>query len=109
MLGNIKTQRIGCFERTSPPVFLISAGVMLTLILLCTLYTEWSESFFQAVQKTISFHFSWVFTGTTSFFLIFVLALAFSRYGKIRLGDSGDEPDFDGLTWFGCCLVPVWE
>ena len=100
MLGNIKTQRIGCFERTSPPVFLISAGVMLTLILLCTLYTEWSESFFQAVQKTISFHFSWVFTGTTSFFLIFVLALAFSRYGKIRLGDSGDEPDFDGLTWF---------
>ena len=100
MSRKIKIKSVGCFERISPPVFLISASIMLILIILCSFFTQWSENFFQSVQKTITFYFGWVFTAATSFFLIFTTALALSRYGKVRLGDPDEKPAFKGITWF---------
>ena len=36
----------------------------------------------------------------TSFFLAFAVWLALSRYGKIRLGQSDDKPEFGHFAWF---------
>jgi glycine betaine transporter len=36
----------------------------------------------------------------TTFFLVFVIYLAFSRYGKIKLGGPDDEPEFGNFAWF---------
>jgi choline/glycine/proline betaine transport protein len=35
-----------------------------------------------------------------AFFLVFVVALLFTRYGNIRLGDDDDRPEFGNFTWF---------
>src|SRR3712207_9095230 len=35
-----------------------------------------------------------------SFFLVFIIYLAFSRYGKIKLGAPDDEPEFGNFAWF---------
>ncbi len=35
----------------------------------------------------------------TTFFLGFVIVLAFSRYGKIRLGKEGERPEFGWFSW----------
>jgi glycine betaine transporter len=36
----------------------------------------------------------------TAFFLIFVIVLALSPYGKIKLGRDEDEPEFGYFAWF---------
>ncbi len=42
----------------------------------------------------------WVYMLITTFFLVFVIYLAFSRYGKIKLGQPDDEPEFGYFAWF---------
>ena len=81
-------------------MFLISASIMALLILFCTFYTDEAEVFFNQVQKEIIASFSWLFTLATSFFLLFSLFLIISPFGKIRLGQSGDRPEFSTFTWF---------
>ncbi|MEO0368383.1 MAG: BCCT family transporter [Pseudomonadota bacterium] len=35
-----------------------------------------------------------------AFFLVFTLAMLVTRFGRIKLGDDDDEPDFTTFTWF---------
>lgn len=44
--------------------------------------------------------FGWFYLFAALGFLIFVLYLAFSRYGKIRLGEDDEEPEYSDLSWF---------
>ena len=41
----------------------------------------------------------WVFILSTFAFLVFVVFLAFSRYGRIRLGGDDDRPEFKTVSW----------
>ncbi|MDQ3286289.1 MAG: BCCT family transporter, partial [Actinomycetota bacterium] len=41
----------------------------------------------------------WVFVLSTFAFLVFVVFLAFSRYGRIRLGGDDDRPEFKTVSW----------
>ena len=34
-----------------------------------------------------------------AFFLVFTIVIMFTRFGKIKLGDDDDEPDFSNFTW----------
>lgn len=47
----------------------------------------------------IAANLSWFYMIATTLFLGFVVVLAFSRYGKIRLGKEGEEPEFSRLSW----------
>ena len=42
----------------------------------------------------------WLYLLITTGFLGFVLWLAFSRYGSIRLGKDGENPEFGLFSWF---------
>ena len=42
--------------------------------------------------------FGWLFTFATALFF-FMVALAFSRYGRIRLGGDDEEPEFSTTSW----------
>ncbi|AEI39678.1 choline/carnitine/betaine transporter [Paenibacillus mucilaginosus KNP414] len=44
--------------------------------------------------------FGWFYLFAAMGFLIFVIYLAFSKYGKIRLGEDSDEPEYSDLSWF---------
>ncbi len=52
-----------------------------------------------ALSATIS-RFGWFYLLSMFGFLVFALYLAFSRYGKIRLGGEDAEPDFTRHSWF---------
>jgi glycine betaine transporter len=43
--------------------------------------------------------FGWVFILASFGFLVFVLFLALSRYGRIKLGKDDDEPEFRTASW----------
>jgi len=100
MESKIKIQQVLFFKRTNPPVFVISAIIMLVFILAATLFNRSSKTFFDWVQFAIVKNLSWVFTVSTILFLVFVLFLLFSRFGRIRLGSADEKPEFGYATWF---------
>ena len=44
--------------------------------------------------------FGWLYLIATTLFLAFLGVLAFSRFGKVRLGKDDEEPEFGRLSWF---------
>lgn len=42
----------------------------------------------------------WFYVLATAFFLIFVVWLMFSRYGKVKLGPDDSTPEFGTVAWF---------
>jgi len=50
-------------------------------------------------QSWIIVNFGWFFVLTSTFFVIFVLWLAASRYGRIPLGRDGEAPEFRTVSW----------
>lgn len=46
-------------------------------------------------------NFGWFYMLITAFFVLFVIVLAISPYGNIRLGKPDDRPEFSWLSWIG--------
>jgi glycine betaine transporter len=48
----------------------------------------------------LTVNFGWLYLAAVFFVLIFVVAVAFSPYGKIKLGKDDEEPEFTTTAWF---------
>ncbi len=87
-------------EHTNPPVFIISAVVILAFVAFGVLFTESTGAVASAVQGFITDYFGWFYIIGVSFFLVFAVALLFTRYGKVRLGSDDSRPEFSTWAWF---------
>ena len=87
-------------RHTNPPVFIISAVVILVFVVSGWLFTETTGEWAGTVQGFITTYFGWFYIIGVSFFLIFVVGLLFTRYGRIRLGPDDSRPEFGTLSWF---------
>lgn len=52
-----------------------------------------------SAQSWVIVNFGWFFVLTSTVFVIFVLWLAASRYGRIPLGRDGEAPEFRTVSW----------
>ena len=84
----------------SPPVFLISAGLTLALVLFATTFTETAAVVFGATQAWISESVGWFYVLAVAGFIVFVVAVGLSGFGRIRLGPDHSEPDYTYTSWF---------
>ncbi|NCC28323.1 MAG: BCCT family transporter, partial [Gammaproteobacteria bacterium] len=84
----------------NPPVFIISALLTLALVLFATLATETAEPLFKSIQGWVIESAGWFYVMAVAGFLIFVIALAASRLGHIKLGPDHSEPDYSYASWF---------
>ncbi|GAE30765.1 BCCT family transporter [Halalkalibacter hemicellulosilyticus] len=46
-------------------------------------------------------NFGWFYMLVTAFFVVFVIILAISPYGKVRLGDPNEKPEYSWYSWIG--------
>jgi choline/glycine/proline betaine transport protein len=83
-----------------PTVFLISAAIILLFIGVTIAVGEPIKEVFLTIQEAISTNMGWFFILAVNFFLFFMLYLAFSKYGEIRLGGQDALPEFSRLSWF---------
>jgi choline/glycine/proline betaine transport protein len=88
------------FFRIHPPVFWPAAIVTLLFITVTLAVGEPMERIFGGVQETISEIFGWLFVLAVNYFLFFILYLAVSKYGRIKLGGQDAVPDFSRGAWF---------
>lgn len=82
------------------PVFFSSTILIIIGIALTLYFGDAAEVFFNKTQNQIAEYGGWVFVLSVNVFLIFVLYLAFSKFGSIRLGGKNAEPEFKTLSWF---------
>jgi glycine betaine transporter len=61
------------------------------------------ESFGHIANNIFNFlttQFGWFYLITMFAFVVFVLAVAFSKYGKVRLGSDDSRPEYSNISWF---------
>ncbi|WP_026674575.1 BCCT family transporter [Alkalihalobacterium bogoriense] len=82
-------------------VFIISA-------ILVFLFVLWGVVSPQSLANTADYllgvtieNFGWFYMLVTAFFIAFVLFLAISPFGKLRLGKQNDKPEYSYYTWVG--------
>jgi choline/glycine/proline betaine transport protein len=84
----------------NPPVFFVSAGLILAFALFGALAPEMASRVFTAAQALIVADFGWFYIAAVAGFLVFVLFLMLSRYGDVKLGPDDSEPDYSYVSWF---------
>ncbi len=81
-------------------VFYVSVVISLAVIVWGAFFTgSFADATGAALTWVVS-NLSWFFLLVANFFLIFVIYLGVSRYGRIRLGKEGDQPEFGRFSWF---------
>ena len=95
-MGRIKAY---LHTHTNPPVFLVSAAVVLLVVVLASSFPFRFGMAANAVQDFITTNFGWFYVLSTTVFLLFILVIALSRWGRLRLGEDNSKPEFGTWSW----------
>ncbi len=83
-----------------PPIFWISALLIVMFILITLLVGEPMDQIFSIIQDSISENAGWFFVLAVNLFLVFSLVIALGKFGDIKLGGRTSEPEFSRAAWF---------
>ncbi|CAM3394689.1 MULTISPECIES: glycine betaine uptake BCCT transporter [Saccharibacillus] len=81
-------------------VFAVALAIILAFVLWGALFPDQLGTSAQAALDFSTEKFGWFYLIAAFGFLIFAVYLAFSRFGKIKLGQDDDEPEYSTPTWF---------
>ena len=82
------------------PVFFTSAITIIIIIVLTLMFKEGAQEAFTAIQDFVANSAGWFFILSVNIFLIFMIYLAFSKFGQLRIGGPSAKPEFKTLSWF---------
>jgi len=84
----------------NPVVFGSSTLLILSFVIIALLSLDQFATTVSALQSGIANQFGWLFVLTVNLILGYLVFLACSRYGAIRLGGEDSVPEFSRLSWF---------
>ena len=87
-------------EHTSPPVFVSSAVLALAFVLWGAVAPASLGSVADSVNSVVTGNLGWLYIFTASAFVVFVIVLMASRFGRVRLGPSDSTPEYKTVSWF---------
>ena len=82
------------------PVFFVSSALIIIMVVLTLAFQEQASSVFSATQSFIANRFGWLLILAANIFVLFAFYLAFSRFGKVRIGGQDARPEFSTWAWF---------
>lgn len=82
------------------PVFYISVALSVLFVLWGVFFTSNLSSVFSAALNFLVNNFGWAYTVIITAFLVFLIFLGVSRYGRVRLGGDDERPEFNRFSWF---------
>lgn len=82
-------------------VFWGAGGVIAIAALLAIIFPETVENASYGIYDTIARNFNWLFLISVFGFGVFLLFLAISPYGRIKLGTDDSKPEFSFRSWIG--------
>lgn len=81
-------------------VFYPATGILLLLVILAIVASDGFSQAISWISSTVINNISWYYVLIATGFVIFVLVLAFSRFGDIKLGKDDEEPEYSLGSWF---------
>ncbi|MFG3448277.1 choline BCCT transporter BetT [Stenotrophomonas sp. NPDC047960] len=87
--------------RTLRPVFLLAATIVAAFAILVTAFPIPSGVLLLDAQTWASRNVGWYYLLAMTVYLVFVVGVALSGYGQVKLGADHDEPEFSYLSWAG--------
>ncbi|MCD1279297.1 BCCT family transporter [Psychrobacter sp. CCUG 69069] len=82
------------------PVFVPAAIIMLLLVIGTAINPDAAGALFSDVLNFTTETFGWFYMLAVALFLLFIIVLAFSPYGGIKLGPDHAEAEYKFLEWF---------
>lgn len=82
------------------PVFIPAAVIMMLLVIGTAINPEAAGALFSDVLSFTTETFGWFYMLAVALFLMFIIVLAFSSYGSIKLGPDHGEAEYGFLEWF---------
>ncbi|PRY69776.1 BCCT family transporter [Halomonas ventosae] len=86
-------------------VFAVSALIILALVAVGAAFPDGFGAAASAALSTTTRLFGWFYLFSVFGFVLFLLGLAFSKYGKIRLGPQDSSPSFSFFSWISMLLA----
>ncbi|MEC9482159.1 MAG: BCCT family transporter, partial [Halomonas sp.] len=96
---NSQTHEDAHNDRLNPVVFYGSAIGIVAFALWTMFFTESASNVIYAVLGWISDTFGWYYFLAIVAYLVFVIGVGLSRFGKIKLGPEHSTPDFNMASW----------
>ncbi|MCK8168125.1 BCCT family transporter, partial [Erwinia amylovora] len=80
-------------DRINPVVFYTSAVLILLFSLTTILFTEFSDRWINRTLNWVSNTFGWYYLLAATLYIVFVIFMACSRFGSIKLGPEQSKPE----------------
>lgn len=95
---NALARRLGL--RTDPTIFFTSAGIMVLFLVALLVAPVPIGKAFGAGREWVVTNLGWFFILGVTSWVAFLLWVAISRYGAIRLGGNDAKPAYSNVSWF---------
>ena len=86
--------------RTSPAIFFASAAVIIVFVLATVIFTEPMDTAVSAASEWLYTNLGWFYILGVTVFLLFLVYIAISRFGRVKLGPDDEAPEHSGPAWF---------
>lgn len=87
-------------SRILGPVFYPSALIVLALVFASFLLPEAMETLFGHAKTWVAEEAGWFTVLAVAGFLVFIIGIAISGFGRLKLGPDHSRPDYSYATWF---------
>jgi len=81
------------------PVFYPSAVIAILFVVFTIIFQERAKREFGAFHAFMSDNFGWLINIGINYYLIFVIVLAVSKLGNVRIGGDKAKPEFSKFSW----------
>lgn len=87
-------------KENNKSVFIFSIVLVTLISFLVIFWKQYFNLFSNILFKILTNYFGWLYLVSMLCFVVFVFLLAFSDWGKIKLGKSDSKPEYSTLSWF---------
>lgn len=87
--------------QTDPLIFLTAVGFIAVFVAGTIAFGEGARNLYGTVSGSLMDNFAWLYIGGVSAIFVFLIIIFVSPFGKLKLGDDDDEPEYSTPVWFG--------
>ncbi|HIW94936.1 MAG TPA: BCCT family transporter [Candidatus Corynebacterium gallistercoris] len=86
--------------RVDPLIFWVSFGFVLAFVITTITFKQRAADGLSTIAGWLLENFNWLYIGSISIAFIFLMVIFVSRFGRMRLGVDGEQPEHSTKSWF---------
>lgn len=81
-------------------VFTVTVLIAVAVIVFGAAYSNVLADWSGSLMSWVSINFGWLFVASVIAFIVFLVWMAYGKYGNIKLGKDTDKPEFSTFSWY---------